>query len=441
MLRNLVILITSSTILLIVFNPEINPLLMSICTFVEDAIREVYNFFRIILDKIIRWLKSEKEKPTPVAALNGILSFAIAIIATIADYVIISLTINVILPIDNAGKALTIALVSMAALMGFLLHTMQNKYVRIVTIILAVSLTIMIGALAYARTAEILGAESFVSQEGTNAQEQENTDGSMIIDGKDETSSTETQDTGSEDVKFYKPLMLTIMTLIAVLVQASQIIGYYCAFSVAGSPLTWVFSSPILLVLGVPYGFSYLVFKIQLAKALTGIINGMLEIFGKAREWLRLYLIPSGRSEREFKREKVSLERASELDSLRTRNSIENAKHLFEINESRREHELISKAKGIVRDLVINCLTEVCNATEKLYKDLSQHIADNLIKASLDKVTTMFGPAVDQIIMEYVIPDIEQFLMSSDGKYYVRKLFDDQRKKDEVQNEEIYTKV
>jgi len=394
---------------LIIFNQQAKNLASTICTLLVEVISEGERFFGMILRQIAKWL-TQAETPQPLPTLVGIIVFGIAIAATVANFVVTLKSVSVIFPWEVAGRFVAFGLVSLTGLMGFLFHSVPGRLARSFTLIVTAMLIFVLGSLAYIRTVEQKKVEHFL------AQEQENTSGELTIDGQETLSST--QEPIIEAPK-ESPKSLDFSVLLATgtagLVAVAEVIAYWGSFKLAGSALVWLFSSPVLLLFALPAAFFYFLNRCQIAKALTGMFNALIEAFGRIGEVLRktaVYFTPSARRERKFKRETEFIYREAELERLQTERE-------HRCQESKKDEAVISELNAKQRALLVQCLTIICDFVEKIYTDVSQQVSVELLEQALAQSREQLNPAAEHVISSYVLPNISEFLNSVDGKRFL----------------------
>jgi hypothetical protein len=423
----IIITIIVLAIILMIFNQQAKNFASAICTLLVEAISEGERFFVMILRQIIKWL-TQAETPKPLPTLVGIIVFGIAVAATVANFVVVLKSVSVIFPWEVAGRFVAFGLVSLTGLMGFLFHSIPSRLARFLTLIAAAMLIFVLGSLAYIRTVEQKKVEHFWAQEQENA-----ISGELTIDGQETLSTQEPIEAPKESHQSFDFAVL-LAPGTAVLVAVAEVIAYWGSFKIAGSALVWLFSSPVLLLFALPATLFHLLNRSQIAKALTGITNAVIEAMGRIGEVLRktaVYFTPSALRERKFKRETEFMQKAAELERLQTEQDAERDYRHHQRQESIKYNKLVSELSDEQWAILIKCFTIVRDSVEKVYRDISQKVSKELVEQSLAQSRKQLNLAAEHVISGYVLPNISEFLQSVDGKHLLKSLSEKRNKNQE----------
>lgn len=196
------------------------------------------------------WL-GKQETPTPVAVLGGLLSLLVGGTAAYCNFVLMELALDLILPIEQATKLFAIAIVSLAGMTGFLLHTCSGLRKRAFFFVVFLLWVSMEGFIGYERTLKAAQLKSFADQSETAGADR----GSLVLAGvgnePDRSPAAESaRSRRSPDAAVFSEALLAAG--LAALLAVASMAAFWAGFAQAGVMLTWFLALPVLAAIWVP---------------------------------------------------------------------------------------------------------------------------------------------------------------------------------------------
>ncbi|MBI1927921.1 hypothetical protein HYR99_27230 [Candidatus Poribacteria bacterium] len=400
----MIILITLMGVCLILLNQQIKPVFDAL----SGLLVSVFGGGEVLFNKFVMviwgWLR--KESLHPLTTVKGFLALAVAILASITDFIVVQKTIRLIFPWHVAETFVALSLVALTGATGFLFHSIKHRIGQAALLLISILLISVMGLLAYQRGVEqdlvMRLEEQDPSSLGLPASE-------LTIDGR---RILDTEERGPErKLSPHSPLSSSgiLAGSIAVLLSTAGLFTFWGAFGLAGPALAWVFFSPGLLAASLLFTLCFILTRI--AEAFSKVLGGILDAFGYlgelAAKCFRNLSLPVPNLSQRFSR-RHRLERRHELltleDHLRAQRQTERWLREMEFRQLQTERESANR-----------CHEALLGDAEKIYHGLSQKCAHSLKEQAWNLIQGEIASVAKHIAESCLSPftKISKAIMSS----------------------------
>lgn len=210
---------------------------------VADSVRDVLQAVDDLLTSALTWMWRSVRPSNPVKPLPatfGILLLAVAVGASVANYLVLQPTLEILLPFGHASQAVAFVLVAFTGALGALMHFCTRRIASVGVLLCEVALVVSITVLAWLRTMAV--------QQG------------MSVDLPDVVLALD----------YSQPIISTVLTALLQIAEFAVALG---AFALAGETLPVLVVAPVLIGFGVGWVVVQIVRRCEVHRVLASLAD------------------------------------------------------------------------------------------------------------------------------------------------------------------------